>query len=278
MAFANELFFAGVIPLAVAAATAFALRRFGSPPPVVWAAGVGVAYIAGQFALASRRGLARAIQLLVSPREAVEWLPHSVVLAVGVTILAVYAPRRWRQRVVALAALLAIGVPARLLAGHLAQQWSALEKASHLALLAATLALIWLLLASARDDELPRLRQVLLMIASLGAAIATTLSGSFTIGRLCGIVAAAVTGTALVTPRGLSGAAGVVTLSLGGLIICGVFYARLNSANATLLLLSIAAAGRLPEVVSAWPDRPRAVLRAALCLTPLGIALAACLA
>jgi hypothetical protein len=197
----------------------------------------------------------------------------------GVTILAVYAPRRWRQPVLVLAALLAVGVPARLLAGHLAQQWSALEKASHLALLAATLALIWLLLASARDDELPRLRQVLLVIASLGAAIATTLSGSFTIGRLCGIVAAAVTGTALVTPRGLSGAAGVVTLSLGGLILCGVFYARLNSANATLLLLSIAAAaGRLPEVVSTWPDRPRAALRAALCLTPLAIALAACLA
>jgi hypothetical protein len=275
MNFASELFFAGLVPLAVAAAAAFALRRIMRSPPVAWASGVGLGYIAGQLALASRRGAARAIHVLVAPREASEWLPHAVLLALGITILAAYAPRRWRQGVFCLAALLAIGVPARLLAGHVAQQWSILEQISHLALLAATLALVWLLLAAARDDELPRLRQVLLVLASLGAAIVTALSGSFTIGRLCGVAAAALVGTALVAPRGLSGAAGVVTLSLGGLVILGVFYATLHPANAALLLLSIvAAAGRLPDVVSVWPDRLRAGLRVTLCLTPLAIALA----
>jgi hypothetical protein len=218
------------------------------------------------------------LRLLVSPREASDWLPHAVLLALGVTILATYAPRRWQFGVIGLAALLAIGVPARLLAGPVAQKWSTLEKFSHLGLLAATLSLVWLLLAAAPEDELPRLRQVLLVLASVGAAIVTTLSGSFSLGRLCGVVAAALAGTALIAPRGLSGAAGVVTCSLGGLIILGVFYAELHPASAALLFLSVAAAGRLPEPVSSWPAAQQAVLRVALCLVPLAIALAPSLA
>src|SRR3990172_7014209 len=162
----NELIYVAFVPLAVAAAAAFILRRMRSPPPVCWSTGVGLGYVVGQLVLSGRSGAAWAIQSLVSPREAGHWVPHAVLLALGMTILATYAPRRWRQGVVGLAALLTFGVPARLLAGHLAQQWSALEKISHLALLAATLALVWLLLAAARDDEFPRLRQTLLVLAS----------------------------------------------------------------------------------------------------------------
>lgn len=269
-----ELFFVGLVPLAVAAAVAFVLGRMRLTPPVVWAAGVASGYIAGQLILTSRAGVGHALQALVSPHEARDWLPHAVLLALGVTMLAIYAARSWRQWVIGLAALLVIGVPARLLSGPVAQQWSALEKFSHLALLAATLALVWLLLAAARDEEFPRLRQVLVILSAVGAAITVTLSGSFTFGRLCGIVAAAVTGTALVSPRGLTGAAAVITFSLGSLIILGVFYAELFPANAALLLISItAAAGRLPEVVSTRPAWQQAAARAMLCLAPLAIAL-----
>jgi hypothetical protein len=274
MSFAHELLYAGFVPLAVATVVALALRRLRWPPALIWAAAPSVGFVAGQLILASRRGITRAVQSLFAPREASEWLPHAVLLALGVTILAAYAPRAGRRLAFGLAGALCIGLPVRLLAGHVAQQWSALEKISHLALLGATLTLVWLLLASARDVH-ARLRQALLVVAATGAAIVTALSGSFTLGRMCGVVAAALTGTALVAPRGLAGAAGVVTVALGGLIIVGVFYARLHPANAALLLFSIAAAaGRAPQPVTAWPQRLQAALRMALCLVPLAIALA----
>jgi hypothetical protein len=279
MSFIREALLAGVLPLLIAAAVALALRRMRVRAPACWAAGVGVAYVVGQIGLASRRGFARGLQTLLAPREASDWLPHAVLLAMGVAILAAYAPRAWRLGIVALSAALAIGLPLRLLAGHLAQQWSALEKISHLALLAATLGLVWLLLAAARDDDFPRLRQVLLVVAALGAAAAITLAGSFTLGRLCGVVAAALAGAALVAPRGVAGAAGVVAVSLGGLIILGLFYAQLHPAAAALLVVSIvAAAGRLPEALATWPPWQRAVLRTGLCVVPLTVALATNLA
>jgi hypothetical protein len=277
MSIAHELFVAGVIPLLAAAVVAYFLQRFRLSPKVAWTAGVAMGMIAGQCALASRRGFARAIQQLVVPREAGDWLPAAVLLAMGITILAANAPRRWRLPITALAALLAVSLPLRLLAGHVAQQWSGLERVAYLALLAASLALVWLLLATNRDEELAWLRAPLLVVASLGAAIVMTLSGSFTIGRSCGVVAAAVAGTALVARRGLSGAAGVVAIGLGGFIILGVFYARLHAANAALLAFAIvAAAGRVPDFFSDGPAR-RAVVRVTLCLIPLAIALARCL-
>ena len=278
MSFANELLTLCLIPLAVSVALALLVRWLGGKPQVAWAAAVGVAFIAGNFALASRTSFARGIRALLAPSEAPDWLPHAVLLALGVTIFAAYAPRRWRLAAAALAGLLSIGVPARLLAGNLAQQWSGLEKLLHLALLGATLALAWLLLSAARDYELPRLRQILIVLVSLGAAVVTTLSGSFTFGRLCGVVAAALSGAALVSPRGLSGAAGVVIFSLGGIIILCVFYAGLHPAGAALLFASLAAsAGRLPDLASNWPTWQQAALRTALCLLPLTIVLAASL-
>jgi hypothetical protein len=141
--------------------------------------------------------------------------------------------------------------------------------------LGATLALVWLLLATARDDELPRLRPLLLVIATVAAAIIITLAGSFSLGRLCGVVAAAITGASLFAARGLSGAAGVLAVSLGGLTLLAVYYAKLQPANAALVLVSVvAAAGRLPDALSDRPASQQIVFRAALCLAPLGVALA----
>jgi hypothetical protein len=54
-----------------------------------------------------------------------------------------------------------------------------------------------------------------------------------------------------------------------------VYYATLHPANAALVLLStIAAAGRLPQVAGARPHWQQAALRTVLCLAPLAVALA----
>jgi len=270
----NEVIYVAVAPLLVAALAAFARRWVQAPPTIAWATGVALGYIAGQFALASRAGVGHAFSSLINPHEASHWLPLAVLLALGVTLLATYAPRSWRNGIIGLGTLLSVAVPARLLAGHIAQQWSVLEKFSHLVLLSATLGLVWLLLASTRDERQPRLRQVLLVLVATGAAIVTTQSGSFTYGRHCGIVAAALTGVAIVSPRGVSGAAGVLTFTLGSLVILSCFYAELSPLNAALLFISIiAAAGRLPEVVLMGPAWRQIAVRTALSLVPLALAI-----
>ena len=137
----RELLYVVVVPFVVAACAAFVNRRWGNPPQIVWAAGVGIGYLAGQLGLAGRARPTRAFWSFARPHEAVDWLPHAVLLALGVTIFAIYAPRKWRRLAIALAVLLSIGLPLRLLAGsdYVTHQWSMLEKLSHLALLAATL-------------------------------------------------------------------------------------------------------------------------------------------
>ncbi len=263
----------GAVSFIVALAVAFVLRRMRSPPAVACAAGVGLGYIAGQLTLAGRAGLGWALTSLIRPREARDWLPLMVLLAMGVTTVATYAPRAWRPWVVGLATLLAMAVPSRLLAGHVARQWSLLEKLSHLALLAATLGLLWLLLGSAQPDEQPRFRAMLMVVVALAAAVLIAMSGSLTYGQLCAAVAAALMGASLAmldSGAGLSGAAGVVVFSLGGVILLSCVYAQLEPFNAAMVLLALAGAGgKLPEF--ALQKRPwrRAALRAALCLLPL---------
>jgi hypothetical protein len=72
---------------------------------------------------------------------------------------------------------------------------------------------------------------------------------------------------------GLSGAAGVLSMALGGLVLLAYFYAELAAASAALLLAALlAAGGRLP---GAWPRGPmgQIAFRAALCVVPLALAL-----
>lgn len=291
---ANELLWIVTVPLVAAAAAAFVARRLRLRPQAAWAGGVGLGVVAGQLGLSSRAGFAAGLAALLRPHEARDWLPPAVLLAMSVTMLAVYAPRAWRRWIVALAALVTIGVPVRLLAGHVAQQWSAAEKLAHLTLLAAAIGLVWLLLATARDDEQPRVRAVLLVLVALGASFVIALSGSLEYGKLCGVAAAAVAGTAVCHwlcqwfPRhdgpalpepaapgsDLAGAAGVITFSLGSVVLLGHFYAGLTAANAALLALSlVAAGGRLPAVAAEGPPWRHALIRTALCLVPLALAL-----
>jgi hypothetical protein len=287
----DTFIYAALLPFSVAAVVALTVRRIRLAPGVAWAAGIALAFIAGDVALSGFRSL-------VEPREAVHWLPHAVLLAAGIAALSNNAYRVVRQFALVLSVALVIGLPLRLLAGsaYVTLRWTVFEKLAHLSLLSATFALSWLLLGTAGDDEHPRLRPLLLIAVSTGAAVVIALSGVFVYGELCGVVAAAVTGTlasavaddtryprirvpffplrATPSPWRLSGAAGAVTCSLGGLVVLCVFYGELTPVNATLLLLSLAlGAGRLPRFATSLGGWQSAAIRVVVCLLTLGIAL-----
>jgi hypothetical protein len=151
-----------------------------------------------------------------------------------------------------------------------------LEKAAHISVLAAALGLTWLTPPTPNDTDHPQLRPVLLIVVACGAAVVVSLSGVFVYGELCGIVAAALTGTFLAsrTPH-VAGAAGVITFSLGSVILLSRFYAELTPTNAALLFLSIAlAGGPMPLFMSQRPAWQRSTLRVVLTLIPLTLAMA----
>ena len=183
---------------------------------------------------------------------------------------------------------------------RLAGQWTALEKFAYLALLAATLGLTWLLLASGGKGRQSSARPFLLVIVTAATAVVLTLSGVFVYGQMCGALAAALAGTALARllgatrsaraasvplalpvrtgfhSNGLTGAAGVITFSLGSLILLGHFFAELSALNALLLAVSLSAAGGpLPSAFLRRPAWQQLALRTAACLLPLALAIAA---
>jgi hypothetical protein len=289
--FTTILLYAGLIPLAIAFLVALAVWRVGASPPVVWACGVGLGFIAAQIGLKNQLGLIAAIRGFVVPREPADWLPMIVVLAIGASLLLTVASRSYRHHAIALAALLVIVVPVRLLSGNVrvTQIWSPLEKIVYLALLAATIGLVWLVLASGNDERPSLTRLVLLVVVTIGSALVLTLSGVLVYGQSTGAVAAAIAGTALaclpVITRsnnsvyrlpfvGLRGAAGVIALALGSLIILGHFTAGLTITNAALLLVSLVAAGApTPKAIASQPPWLQLVFRTLVCLTPLAIAI-----
>jgi hypothetical protein len=304
----TELLWVGAVPLAAAAAAMVAARLMNLRPRAAWAVSVGVGYVVGQLGLVSRAGVGTAMNALAAPREARDWLPWAVVLAAGATVWVVEAAasRRWVGHL--LAVVISLAAPARLLGSsvYLASRWSAGEKVVYLALLAGAAGLVWWLLETCRDNEQPLVRGMLLIYTAVGTAVAVTLSGSFAYGELCGVVAAALTGALLagvlkpaspgatgfasawsrsalaepaahnqaVPENGLGGAAGVVTMSLGSLILLGYFYSELAGTDALLLAVALLAAGGwLPTLTpagSGW----RALWRAALCIVPMALAVA----
>jgi hypothetical protein len=288
MAFAlRELLWVGALPFCVAALAMLLSNRLGLPARAARAKSVGGGYVVGQFALAARVSWPAGFSSLLQPREAGDWLPWLVIAAIGITVLAACAPRPWQRWIVALAVLLAVVAPVRMLAGSVyVGRWSVVTKLAAIACWAPALAIVWTLLAMGRANAQPRLRGGLLIVVAIGLAVALTLAGSFTYGELCGVMAAALTGslvTCSLTPNsprrvadadlGLSGAAGAVAMALGGLILLGYFYAELTTGSAILLLAAlVAAGGRLPTGWSLGPIGQTA-LRAGLCLVPLALAL-----
>jgi len=286
-----ELLWAGIVPLAAAAVAMLVARLLKLRPRAAWAVSVGMGYVVGQFGLVSRAGVATALNALVAPHEARDWLPWAVVLAAGTTVWVVQATgsMRWVGHVLAIVIVLA--VPARLLGGsvYLASRWTGGEKIAHLALLAAAVGVAWWLLESCKDSDQPLLRCMLLIYTAVGTAVAVTLSGSFAYGELCGVVAGALTGALLAgvlnpasptdvdataSPDGLGGAAGVVAMSLGGLILLGYFYAELSSADALFLCVALLAAGGWLPMPAAAGSGWGGAVRAVFCIVPMALAVA----
>jgi len=294
---ASALIFVVVVPLLLAAATAVVVRQLNAPPRIVWAVGTGIGYAAGHFSLKGQAGFGPALRSFVSPHEARDWLPLVALLAMGVTIVRIYAPPEWRRWTVILAVLHSIGVPIRLLAGPVAQSWTLWGKLAHLALLPSLFGLVWMLLASVRDDDQPIVRPFLIVVVAAAAAVVIALSGSLVNGKSCGVLAAALTGTAIAAAVGavfrsdsgsptnlvqriagefaVGGAAAVVTFSLGSLILLGHYYSELSATNVALLVAGLViAGGPLPRFMLPQPAWFGAAIRAVLCLLPLLIAIA----
>lgn len=269
----TELLYVAVVPLVTAGTVAIVARPLRIGAPALWPTCVALAYMAGQLGLASRTG--NMFASFFQPREAADWLPLAVLWALGVTILAELAPRPWNRIALILAVTLTIALPLRLLAGSAYDlEWTLFEKLAHIALLSATLGLTWLMLAAAHESDHPRIRPLLLIIVACGAAVVVARSGVFVYGELGGVVAAALTGTLLATPKPhLAGAAGVVACSLGCLILLSCFYAELTPMNAALLFSSMMlAAGPMPNSLATRQNWQKTALRLVLTLLPLAIA------
>ncbi len=295
--FTTTLLYAGLLPLAAAGLIALLSRQFRVSLQATWACSTAGGFVAGLVGLKSQAGLAVAARSFTQPREAADWLPIIVLLALGVSVLLFAAPPAHRRWTLALAAALTIAVPLRLLSGNvrLAGPWSAFDKFAYLVLLAATLGFVWLLLASGGDEQQSPARLVFLVIVAATTAAVLTLSGALVYGQTCGALAAALAGTSLipfltswrarVSGRavpvggafpGLTGAAGVITFSLGSLILLGHFFAELSVANAVLLFVSLAAAGTpLPAALLRRPVWQQLAVRIVACLLPLALAIAA---
>lgn len=268
-----EAIFPGIVAFTTALVATFVCRRLRLPPQIAWAIGFSLAYIAAQFALDSRAA-GWTWPSLLWPLEARDWLPAAVLLSLAWTILAASAPTNWRFRLLALATLLVVAVPARLLAGPVAQRWSTAEKLFHLGLLSAAFGLLWLLLSSSRSHEQPRTRAALAALVAAVAAIVMTLSGSFTYGQLGAAVAGAILGATVGSAAGPEGAAGPITFSLGSLVLLSCYYAQLTAVSAALLLLALVlAAARVPNAAATLPAWLQAAIRAAVCMFLLGVAL-----
>jgi hypothetical protein len=278
----NAILYAALLPLVTSAAIAFIMRRMGSPPRTIWPFAITGGFLVAQFVLRGQAGFVESLHTFVEPHEAVDWLPHIVLLALGVSIVMYLAPAQ-RPRLIALAAALCVAVPIRLLSGNLAQHWSIPEKVAVLVSLAAIFGLVWLMLALNDNQQPAILRAPLLILVAVGTAIVVTQSGAFIYGLSCAAFGAAITGAALVFAfRGVASsssaaaAAGAITFSLGSLIVLGHFYAELSATNAALLLLSlIATASPLPALLRTKPTWQRNMARIIFCLLPLAMAVVA---
>ncbi len=277
-----DVFWIGVVPATVAALAMWICARLALRPTAAWTTGLVVSLFVGIVAQNLRIGWHTALDKLLHPRVAIDWLPWLVVGAAAVTLLAAYAPRNWQRWLVALAGAFALTVPLRLLAGsvYVTSRWTAGEKLGVLLLWSFLFAAWWLTLSLGRHNRLPLARSAILLLVALGISLTLTASGAVTLGELGGVAAAALFGTTAVAwatgslADGPSNSAGPLAVMLGSLIFLGYYYSQLNLPNAALLGVSLAfAAGWLP---SHWPERDagQIALRAALALVPLALAAA----
>jgi hypothetical protein len=286
-----DILVGGILPGAVALLLRQGLLRAGSPDRAAWPLSVGIAYIVGQAALAAplasgaagwAAGLSPAFTKFLSPSEASLWLPAAVVVAAIVALLA-NGGRSARYVALVLGALLAIGLPLRMLWGsvYTLSQWSAGGAIAWFVGLAALLFATGWLLTRKAPPALPRvgmLRDLLPGVVMIGVAIGLATSGSLSYARLAGAVAAALIGAALggigIPRMRLDGvdAAGPLVATLGGaMLLLGYFFAEVTTANALLLLAALAATA-LPLPTATAQSWSGLAARGVICLALTGVA------
>jgi hypothetical protein len=247
--------------------------------PVVWPVAITSGFLTAQFFLRGQLGFAESVHTFIQPHEAVDWLPHIVLLALGVSLVMHFAPAH-RSRLIALAAALCLVAPIRLLSGDLAQHWSIPGKVAILVCLAAAFGLLWLILALDDDRQPAVVRVPLLIFVAVSTALVVTQSGALTYGLTSAAFGAAIAGTAIVylfcgsaLSAGATASAGVITITFGSLILLSHFYAFLSVTNAGLLLFSLAAtAAPLPVLLRSGRAWQRNMARFVFCLLPSAIA------
>src|SRR4051794_4174840 len=132
----NTLLYAGLIPLVAAAFIGLVARQFRVSAPITWASATAVGFLTGLVGLKHRAGFAAAIRSFTEPHEAADWLPIIILLTLGVSILLSATHPAQRRMAFAIAALLVLTVPLRLLSGNarLDGEWSVVVKITYLAL------------------------------------------------------------------------------------------------------------------------------------------------
>lgn len=289
----DAVVYSGLLPMATAALLAFMMRRSHAPVEVVWPVAITAGFLVAQFALGAGDGIAASLRTFVEPHQAIDWLPHITLLALGTTIVMYLAPSRGTVRRTdfspslkgglkpvllhgGLAAALCLAVPVRLLSGNVASQWSLTVKLGWLTVLTGVVGVTWRLLATDNENDSTPFRVPMLAFVAAGIAVVILRSGVFIYGMSAAALGAAVCGAAIPfgfrqreCNAGAAAAAGVITLVLGSLIMLTHFFAELSLPNAVLLLLAlIATAIPLPAFLRTAAAWRLGAARAVLCMVP----------
>lgn len=289
-----DIVWIGLIPCALAALVMWIASRVGLRATAAWTLSVTMGLFLGLVTQNARVSFSIALDKLIHPRVALDWLPWLILIAAAIQLLASYAPRNWQRWLLALAGVFAVAVPLRLLAGsvYVTQRWNTLEKLGVLTVWSLVFAALWITFSLGRRNGLPLLRSGLLLLVVMGTAATLAASGALTLGEFTGVASATLVGTLAVAwttgnmADGPAHAAGPLSLTLFGLIFIGYYYSQLTLVSATLLTISLAAAaGYLPLPLgegrcagaSRW-NWAAIIIRALLALIPLAFAAASAIA
>jgi hypothetical protein len=286
----NAVLLGGALPAIVAAVAMLGAWKLGKHAGVAWLVGISLGYLTGHWALdAHGVGFTEAVAKSFSPHEARDWLPLAVISAAALEAIGLL-----RKKAVILSWVLRVGwcfwLPWRLLAGSVylpsaaedlgfdTGAWSTSETAAWLGGAGGLLVLAWLALRQAPTESLPRLRSSLATFVVLGATATITLSGSFTLGQLMGVLTATLVGcgiaaAALRLESGPEAAAGPLLASFAGVLVIARFLLvpELPLYYAGMLLLAlVAAVGWIapPKLLRA---RFHSLLRIAVCVAALAL-------
>jgi hypothetical protein len=246
---------------------------------IAWPIAIAAGFLVAQITLRADAGYAASLRTFLEPHDAIDWLPHIVLLALGVSIVMYLAPSR-RGLLYFLAFALCLAAPVRLLSGNIASHWSPLVKLAWLAVLTAMLGATWLFLAPDDDANSPPFRVPLLVFVAVGIAMVLTQSGVLTYGMSAAALGAAICGAGVACGfrksacnSGAAASAGVITLVFGSLIILTHFFAELSLLNAALVLVAlVATAVPLPDFTRTGAAWRQIAARVVLCTVPIILA------